>query len=177
MQNFNLQKFWNCLKAINFLTEKTEDYYERLGREALRNCNIEVAEESFRKANNISLVLTVQSFKHEFEKNILLGHIASILGDENLAQELFIKSSKPELALDLRCDLQDWQIALKLAKTYKPHREPFISRKLAYMLETQNNYAEAIKLYEKSLILRVPEYLNSVKNDHVHLDGENLCNF
>ena len=111
MQNFSLQKFNNCIKAVSFLTENTDNYYERLGKEALRNCNIEVAEEAFRRAKNISLVLTVQSFKHEYEKNILLGHIATILGDENLAQELFIKSSKPELALALRCDLKDWQKA------------------------------------------------------------------
>ena len=174
MQNYIIQKFWNCLKAVEFLPEKKEEYYERLGKEALRNCNIEVAEEAFRRAKNISLVLTVQSFKHEYEKSILLGHIATILNDENLAQDLFIKSSKPELALDLRCDLQDWHIALKLAKTYKPHKEPFISRKLAYLLETQNNYAEAIKLYEKSLILRVTEFLNSVKNDFIHSDGISL---
>jgi hypothetical protein len=39
------------------------------------------------------------------------------------AQQLFLESSKPELALDMRMDLQDWFAALKLAKQIAPERE------------------------------------------------------
>ena len=44
---------------------------------------------------------------------------------------MFMRSSKPELALDMRMDLQDWFAALKLAKQIAPEREQFICRKLA----------------------------------------------
>jgi hypothetical protein len=38
-----------------------------------------------------------------------------ILNQYDLSQELFLKSSKPILALDLRCDIQDNLKALTLA--------------------------------------------------------------
>lgn len=45
--------------------------------------------------------------------------------------DLYLKSSQPSLALDMRCDIQDWMIALNLAKTIAPEQEPLICRKLA----------------------------------------------
>jgi WD repeat-containing protein 19 len=48
---------------------------------------------------------------------------------------MFLRSSKPELALDMRMDLQDWFAALKLAKQIAPEREQFICRKLASQVE------------------------------------------
>ena len=54
-----------------------------------------------------------------------------IQGKEALAQEFYLKSTKPSLALDLRSDLQDWLIALNLAQTIAPKEEPFICRRLA----------------------------------------------
>jgi len=54
------------------------------------------------------MVYSIQSIKHETEKYVLMGHISSILFKHDLAQECFMKSSKPELALEMRMDLQDW---------------------------------------------------------------------
>ncbi len=51
------------------------------------------------------MVLMVESFKHETEKDILFGHVCMIQGKEAKAQECYLKSTKPSLALDLRCDL------------------------------------------------------------------------
>jgi len=68
------------------------------------------------------------------------------------AQEMFMRSSKPELALDMRMDLQDWFAALKLAKQIAPEKEQFICRKLASQVENQGNTAEAQKLYERAYI-------------------------
>jgi len=48
---------------------------------------------------------------------------------------MFLRSTKPELALDMRMDLQDWFAALKLAKQIAPEREQFICRKLASQVE------------------------------------------
>ena len=54
---------------------------------------------------NVGMVYSIQSIKHESEKNILMGHVASILFKHDLAQECFLKSSKPELGLEMRMDL------------------------------------------------------------------------
>jgi len=173
MQNYQLGRYWNCLKAIAYIKNRQEDYYDCLGKETLKNLNIDVAEESFRRAKNTSLVLTVEKLREDNEKKILLGHIASILGEEAKAQDLFTDSSKPEYALDLRIDLQDWNIALKLAKDFKPYKETFISRKIAYQNETNGMYAEALKLYEKSLIVDIPKFIEESEAEY-DKDGKRI---
>lgn len=54
---------------------------------------------------NVGMVYSIQSIKNETEINILVGHVASILFKHDVAQEYFLKSSKPILALDMRMDL------------------------------------------------------------------------
>jgi len=98
------------------------------------------------------MVYSVQNIKHETEKYVLMGHVASILFKHDLSQESFMKSSKPELALEMRMDLQDWFQALKLAKSIAKDKEQFICRKLAAQVENQGNTIEAQKLYEKALL-------------------------
>jgi WD repeat-containing protein 19 len=80
---------------------------------------------------NVGMVYSIQSIKHETEKLVLMGHVASILFKHDIAQDAFLKSSKPELALDMRMDLQDWFQGLKLAKQIAPEKEQLICRKLA----------------------------------------------
>jgi WD repeat-containing protein 19 len=170
MQNYQLGRYWNCMKAASYLGTQQNDYLEQLGKEALKHLKIEVAEESFRRAKNISLALTVEKLKNEHEKNILLGHIATILGEENKAQDFFRNSSNPSLAVDLRCDLQEWNAALQLAKEYTPYRENFISKKLAYHYESQNNTAEAMKMYEKSVIGDINKFIHE-SSEEIDKDG------
>jgi len=81
------------------------------------------------------MVFSIKSIKNETEKNVLMGHVAGILFKPDLAQDMFLRSTKPELALDMRMDLQDWFAALKLAKQIAPEREQFICRKLASQVE------------------------------------------
>lgn len=170
MQNYQLGRYWECMKSILLMEENKQEYYEKLGKEALKHLNIDVSEEAFRKSNNTSLVLTVERLRDEHEKKVLLGHISAILEQENIAQDFFTDSSKPHLALELRSDLQDWNIALKLAKDYQPHREPFISRKIAYQYEKNENISEALKMYEKSLIVDIPVFIQESEED-VDKDG------
>ena len=167
IQNLQIGNYKNCMKSAKFLSEKDQkDYYERLGKEALKNLKIEIAEEAFKLSKNTSLALTVEQLRRENEKKVLLGHIAAILGEEDLAQELFLESSQPEKALDLRIDLQDWEIALKLARDYNTTKEPIISRRLAYQYETQNNIQDAMNLYQKSKIPNPKEFLNKINDDY-----------
>ena len=167
VQNYLLEKYKSCLEACKYLNEDEQIlYYEKLGKEALNNLDIELAAEAFRYAKTISLVLTVEELRKETEKKVILGHIAAILGNENLAVELFVGSSQPEKALDLRMDLQDWDEALKLAKEYNKNKEPFISQKLAYQYETQNNIQEAMSLYENSYITNPEEFIKKINDDY-----------
>ena len=167
VQNYLLTNYKLCLDACKYLNEADQKlYYEKLGKETLNNLDIELAAEAFRYAKDISLVLTVEELKRETEKKVILGHIAAILGKEDLAVELFEGSSQPEKALELRIDLQDWEEALKLAKQYNKNKEPFISQKLAYKYETENHYQDAMSLYENSFIDNPLEYIKKINDDY-----------
>jgi WD repeat-containing protein 19 len=109
---------------------------------------LDIAERAYQLAKNAGMVLAIQNIKHETEKFVLMGHVAMILHQHDLTEELFTKSSQPHLALDMRCDLQDWGVALKLAKTLAPEKEPFICKKLALQMENENKFTEAKRLFE-----------------------------
>jgi len=83
---------------------------------------------------------------------LLYAHVAMVLGQYDLSQDFFLKSSQPQCALDLRCDIQDYLSALTLARQISPQQEPFICKRLAVQIETQGNNSEALKLYERGIL-------------------------
>lgn len=109
----------------------------------MKHLELHSAETAFQMCKNVGMVFSIQGIKHETEKLVLIGHVASILFKHDIAQEAFLKSSKPELALEMRMDLQDWFQALKLAKQIAPEKEQLICRKLASQVENQGNTIEA----------------------------------
>lgn len=54
------------------------------------------------------------------------------------------------MALDMRCDLQDFKIAYKIAEKIAPQKIPNIGRKLGLQYEIEGHYNEALKIYESS---------------------------
>ena len=44
-----------------------------------------------------------------------MGYVSMFLRRYDAAQELFLKSSRPKLAVEMRTDLQDWEFALRLS--------------------------------------------------------------
>eukprot|EP00357_Protocruzia_adherens_P031508 CAMPEP_0115034576 /NCGR_PEP_ID=MMETSP0216-20121206/40747_1 /TAXON_ID=223996 /ORGANISM="Protocruzia adherens, Strain Boccale" /LENGTH=1399 /DNA_ID=CAMNT_0002413515 /DNA_START=36 /DNA_END=4235 /DNA_ORIENTATION=- len=150
LQNLALNRFTQCF----FVADKCEsaEIFDTLAKQALENLEVEIAVRSYQLAKNVGMVMAIQAFKHETEKMILMGYVAAILHHHDMAQDFFLKSSKPMLALEMRCDLQDWLIALKLAKNISQDREPYICKQLAIQIETQGSHVEALKMFEKALI-------------------------
>ncbi|EAR82687.2 WD40 repeat protein (macronuclear) [Tetrahymena thermophila SB210] len=169
LQNLQLHKYNNCLIAAQFLHNAV--LYKELGRKALEFVDLDVALKSYQLAGSLSMVMTIQSFQHINEKNIIYGNIAMILGQYDLAQELFLKSSQPILALEMRSDIQDYLTALNLAKSIAPQEEPFICRRLAFQIENQGNNQEARKLYERAVLNK-----DDRPSDRSKIDNHNqLC--
>ena len=148
LQNLVLKRFNSCYHVAEKLG--AVKIQEILGKMALQNLDLEVAERAYQLSKNVGMVYSIRGIKEESEKQILLGFVAMILHQHDLAQELFMKSSQPRLALEMRCDLQDWLIAMQLSRNIAPHMEPVICKNLAGQLETQNNFADALKLYERA---------------------------
>jgi len=56
---------------------------------------LDVAEKCYLMCKNVGMVDTIRSIKHETDKFVIMGHVAAILHKTELAQERFLKSSKP----------------------------------------------------------------------------------
>jgi WD repeat-containing protein 19 len=69
----------------------------------------------------------------------------------NEAQTLFLASSRPITALEMRRDLLQWEAALRLAKTLAPAQVPAICRQYAQQLEFKAEYSQAAQYYQKAL--------------------------
>lgn len=118
--NLSLKRFSNCLVAAKHL--KMNIYYEMLGKKSIENLDLETSLKAYQMGKNLAMVLTLEPLMHENEKDLLIGHIAMILGKYDLAQEYYLKSSEPLNALDMRCDIQDWFIASSLTKNIAPEQ-------------------------------------------------------
>ena len=79
-----LKRFNSALVACKFL--KNNHFCEALGKKALENLDLETAIKAFQLAKNLAMVLSLEPLSHENERNLLVGHIAMMLGHYDLAQ-------------------------------------------------------------------------------------------
>lgn len=70
------------------------------------------------------------------DTKLLSGYVAEyFFKNYELAQSLYLMSSKPSAALEMRKHLFHWDSALKLALTLSPKEVPLISKEYAEQLE------------------------------------------
>ncbi len=113
------------------------------------------------------MVYALEKIRHLEDKHLLAGHISLLNEQYSQAQNLFLSSSQPSAALDMRKSLLQWDHALKLAKKYRKDEVPLICREYAAQLEVKGDYEAALALYEKGLALGRPGYggSNGVDDD------------
>lgn len=63
----------------------SSQFYEIVGKQALKYVELEPAEIAFQMCKNVGMVYSIQSIKGETDKQILVGHIASILFKHDIA--------------------------------------------------------------------------------------------
>ncbi len=141
LQNIALNRFEACFKVAKLCVKYSAQLYEILGRECLKHLELGFAERAYQLCKNPGMVLAIQSIKSECEKFVLMGHMALLLHKHDMAEEFFLKSSRPELALEMRCDLNDWPSALKLAEKLATDKVPFIAVKVGQYLEVLSQVA------------------------------------
>ena len=116
LQNLASHRYEEAIEVARVANRFSQQFFEVLGKQCLKYVELEFAEIAFQECKNVGMVYSIKSIKNETEKNVLIGHVACILFKPDVAQDMFLQSSKPEQALDMRMDLQDWFAALKLAK-------------------------------------------------------------
>ncbi|XP_022086384.1 WD repeat-containing protein 19-like [Acanthaster planci] len=128
-----------------------KDLWRELAKAAVMHLELEFAVRVYRNIGEAGMVLSLQKIMGIDDRNLLSGHLAMFQGDFNLAQDLFLASSRPITALEMRRDLLHWDQALKLAKTLSPAQIPYISKEYAQQLEFTGDYGNALAHYEKGV--------------------------
>ncbi|XP_028973960.2 WD repeat-containing protein 19 [Esox lucius] len=137
---------WELCKALGTVEGWTE-----MGRSCLVHIEVDLAIRVFRMSGNVGMVMSLQAIKGTEDISLLAGHLAMFLNDYNLAQDLYLQSSCPSAALEMRRDLQHWDSALMLAKSLAEDQIPFISKEYAVQLEFIGDYVNALAHFEKGL--------------------------
>ncbi|XP_052278623.1 WD repeat-containing protein 19-like isoform X1 [Dreissena polymorpha] len=127
------------------------EHWTKLGYAALKCLDVDFAIRVFREQGDVGLVTSLMHIKSLEDRNQLSGSIAMYLGEFNLAQDLYLASSKPLAALEMRRDLLHWDSALQLAKALAPEQIPYISKEYAQQLEFTGDYMTALAHYEKGI--------------------------
>ncbi|KAK9830069.1 hypothetical protein WJX72_009571 [[Myrmecia] bisecta] len=131
---------------------KSPELWQQLAAAALQKLDIELAIRVYRLLGDAGMVLSLQRLRNVEERNLLAGHILAIQGtDYDAAQDLFLASSVPVAALEMRRDLQQWAEALKLAQQLDPTQIGPIARQYAQSLELKGDYAGALSYYQQAL--------------------------
>jgi WD repeat-containing protein 19 len=128
----------------------TPEQLNAVAEKALHLVDVDMAIRVYRQLNRPTLVQCLESIRHIQEKNILLGHICLFSHKFTDAQNFFIRSSNPTLALDMRRDMMHWDQALELAQTLAPEQVPLLSRESAQQLEFRGEINSALEMFNKA---------------------------
>lgn len=94
-----------------------------------------VAMRVYEEIEDIATAWSLEDLLHIDDYKLLSGYMAMFLGEYERAQSWFLNSSNPIAALEMRCDLLQWDQGLQLAKRMAPELIGYISREYAQQLE------------------------------------------
>ncbi|KAI4462589.1 osmotic avoidance abnormal protein 1/wd repeat membrane protein [Holotrichia oblita] len=105
--NFNkqlaLHRFtaaWNTCQLLN-----SQEHWKRLAKKAVVNLELDIAVRIYKILEDTSMALAVEDIMDIDDLKLLAGYIAMFLNDFDHAQQWFLKSTRPEAALEMRRDL------------------------------------------------------------------------
>jgi len=149
-QALRLGRLRACWEAA--LVLRTPDVWSSLGLGSLEQLDVDMALAAYRMLGDASMVLSLETIRHIEDKNLLAGHVMVLLErDTAAAQELFLRSSLPRAALEMRKDLKHWSEALTLAEQLDPESIPVICKEHAASLEMTGEYNKAKSHYQQAI--------------------------
>ncbi|KAJ2993993.1 WD repeat-containing protein 19 [Globomyces sp. JEL0801] len=142
-------------------TVKSSTAWLMLAEALLKSLEVKAAKRIYRQIlGDVGMVMNLERIEVVEERIELLGHIAVLFEDFNLAQvkmiginkkQCFLNSSQPKEALYLRMDLLDWEQALQLATKFAPEELSTICYEYACQYEMDGKYGEAHTKYEQAI--------------------------
>ena len=104
---------------------------------------------ALRSMGDAGLVLAFSSLLDVEDRDLRAGHVLALVHkDYDAAQALFLRSSRPLAALELRRDLRHWDRALELAAALDPAQTPAVEAEVAASLETRGDHERALGHWE-----------------------------
>lgn len=89
----------------------------------------------YEELEDVAMASSLRDLVYIDDYKLLCGYLAMFLGEFERAQSWFLNSSKPAAALEMRCDLLQWDQGLQLAKRMAPELIGYISKEYAQQLE------------------------------------------
>lgn len=126
-------------------------FWLALSGKAMELLNVELACRIYRQLGDAGMVMALQDLTHVEDKDQLAGHISLLFCNYMRAQELFLASSRPSAALEMRRDLLQWDQALQLAKTLSARETPEICVAYGEQLESRGEVDQALGMFESAL--------------------------
>jgi WD repeat-containing protein 19 len=151
-------RFCQCLALLKLesawqtaLELDKRQYWLALSNKAMETLNVELASRVYRQLQDASMVMALQECLHIEDTFLLAGNIALLFSDYQRAQDLFLASSRPASALEMRRDLLQWDQALTLAQGLNASQIPDICVHYGQQLEFRDDSETALKMFESSL--------------------------
>lgn len=126
-------------------------YWLALSGKAMELLNIELAIRVYRQLGDAGMVMALENCVDVEDRYLLAGHVSLLFCDYARAQELFLASSRPIEALQMRRDLLQWDQALKLAQTLESSQIPDICIRYGQQLEFRGEVDRALQMFESAL--------------------------
>ncbi|KRY60332.1 WD repeat-containing protein 19 [Trichinella britovi] len=109
------------------------------------------AELCYQHIGDISMVWCLKDISCCENRDQLRAHVAMIMQNYALAEKLYIDSFNSKDALQMYCDIMDWENALRLANQFFPEQIANISKEFAQELEQIGQYEKALQYYQSGL--------------------------
>ncbi|KAJ1448620.1 hypothetical protein M885DRAFT_538620 [Pelagophyceae sp. CCMP2097] len=152
------QVFCQCLALLRLhdawdaaLHLSNRAYWFALSGKAMEVLDLDLAVRVYRQLGDAGMVMGLERISHLEDKNLLAGHVLLLFSQYAAAQDLFLLSSRPVAALEMRRDLLHWDQALKLAHTLDAAQEPFVSVEYAQQLEFRGDNEAALGMFESAM--------------------------
>ncbi|KAL1232297.1 WD repeat-containing protein [Trichinella spiralis] len=132
--------------------KKTEaELWEIVAKAALEELHIELAIRCYQHIGDISMVWCLKDISCCENRDQLRAHVAMIMQNYALAEKLYIDSFNSKDALQMYCDIMDWENALRLANQFFPEQIANISKEFAQEVEQIGQYEKALQYYQSGL--------------------------
>ena len=158
---------------------KERRFWLALAGKALEQLDIGMAVRVYRALKDAAYTQALEQIVNVEDKNLLAGHVYMIhFSDYTKAQEMFLASTRPKTALEMRRDLLHWDHALKLANTIAPDEVAFISIEYAQQLEFKGEHGMALNNYESAMngleqaLKHINTNMDDMKTDNALLEDE-----